>query len=517
MKKLLLLGAVCLAGAAFAQTNEPVKINGISVFQLSENGMYGVGQGLINSDGVEGVEILDLSTNEYETYTQGYLFYYSFGNLITNNGEVIGQYNEDPAILSNGTVSTIAGLTTSDEISCISADGSTLAGNYWTKDWNYLPFAYDAVSGAIVSLDVPNDFTGLKPQNIQPKAINADATVIGAMAANNAGNYYYPVIYTLKNGSWATSFPSKAMFNPGNLPMPQAPAEVNYPYPEEYMTQEESEQYYEAMDKYWEDTQTNPYPDAADYIVTNKAEYEAALADYEAYSQENEAYQEEMNKILESSIMFDGNRVPVLSANGQYLAVAAFNESAGPGPRSAAKAANESVVIYLFDLSAGTVSELYCANTAVAPHQILNDGTVIAATNQGYGVTGESYIALAGENTLVAFDSYLAGVDSESASWLKSNFTATGVVSANDDLTLFVGGVTTFTMNQYDNFVGTYSTYVINLGEDTPTAVKGIQVENGVYTVYSLQGVKVLETTDAAQLNNLKGLYIVNGKKVVLK
>lgn len=41
--------------------------------------------------------------------------------------------------------------------------------------------------------------------------------------------------------------------------------------------------------------------------------------------------------------------------------------------------------------------------------------------------------------------------------------------------------------------------------------------EDGVYRVYNLQGVKVLETKDASLLNTLsKGLYILNGKKVML-
>lgn len=40
-------------------------------------------------------------------------------------------------------------------------------------------------------------------------------------------------------------------------------------------------------------------------------------------------------------------------------------------------------------------------------------------------------------------------------------------------------------------------------------------VEN--FNVYNMQGVKVLNTNDANSLSNLKGMYIINGKKVVLK
>lgn len=42
--------------------------------------------------------------------------------------------------------------------------------------------------------------------------------------------------------------------------------------------------------------------------------------------------------------------------------------------------------------------------------------------------------------------------------------------------------------------------------------------DNGVYTVYNLNGVKVLETADKSELNLLgKGFYVINGKKVLVK
>lgn len=53
--------------------------------------------------------------------------------------------------------------------------------------------------------------------------------------------------------------------------------------------------------------------------------------------------------------------------------------------------------------------------------------------------------------------------------------------------------------------------------DDSTTAVESVEVENGVYTVYNLQGMKVMETANAANLKALKGIFIVNGKKVVIK
>lgn len=50
------------------------------------------------------------------------------------------------------------------------------------------------------------------------------------------------------------------------------------------------------------------------------------------------------------------------------------------------------------------------------------------------------------------------------------------------------------------------------------TGIDDVEAAANGYTVYSIQGVKVLETTDAARLNALPaGVYIVNGTKVLVK
>ncbi|MCH5242005.1 MAG: hypothetical protein J1F67_06235 [Muribaculaceae bacterium] len=52
---------------------------------------------------------------------------------------------------------------------------------------------------------------------------------------------------------------------------------------------------------------------------------------------------------------------------------------------------------------------------------------------------------------------------------------------------------------------------------NTNAGVGAIEKEDGKAVVYSLQGLKVLETDDATQIRNLrKGIYIINGKKVIL-
>ena len=53
---------------------------------------------------------------------------------------------------------------------------------------------------------------------------------------------------------------------------------------------------------------------------------------------------------------------------------------------------------------------------------------------------------------------------------------------------------------------------------DKVTGVTAIEADgNGMYIVYSLQGITVMKTTDAMDLNSLpEGLYIVNGKKILI-
>lgn len=69
----------------------------------------------------------------------------------------------------------------------------------------------------------------------------------------------------------------------------------------------------------------------------------------------------------------------------------------------------------------------------------------------------------------------------------------------------------------YDGTVEIAWVKVAELGETTGVEVVAPAVESSRIVVYSLLGVKVLDTDDASQLNTLKkGIYIVNGKKVAL-
>lgn len=67
----------------------------------------------------------------------------------------------------------------------------------------------------------------------------------------------------------------------------------------------------------------------------------------------------------------------------------------------------------------------------------------------------------------------------------------------------------------YLNMGTSLDNVVIGEEEGDQGGINGIVSENGVYKVYSINGVKVLETKDSTSLQKLpKGVYIINGKKV---
>ena len=77
-----------------------------------------------------------------------------------------------------------------------------------------------------------------------------------------------------------------------------------------------------------------------------------------------------------------------------------------------------------------------------------------------------------------------------------------------------------------ENWEGGYITFTVDLNNNNVefeagnnAAVSSIAASNADgYTVYTLTGVKVMETRNAAELNGLNnGLYIINGKKVVIR
>ena len=61
--------------------------------------------------------------------------------------------------------------------------------------------------------------------------------------------------------------------------------------------------------------------------------------------------------------------------------------------------------------------------------------------------------------------------------------------------------------------------YTVKNDSGLPAGIEDIIADDATnWTVYNITGVKVLDTDNAEDLNNLhKGIYIINGKKVLVK
>jgi hypothetical protein len=93
---------------------------------------------------------------------------------------------------------------------------------------------------------------------------------------------------------------------------------------------------------------------------------------------------------------------------------------------------------------------------------------------------------------------------------LDQEITADGVYTINVPALMVIMG------SNYDQYSkGFKLTYTIG----TPNGIEGINADKeGVYTVYNLQGVQILRSTDANALRNLNaGVYIINGKTQVIR
>ena len=173
--------------------------------------------------------------------------------------------------------------------------------------------------------------------------------------------------------------------------------------------------------------------------------------------------------------------------------------------------------IYLFDTVAKTISIMDTPKANAAPKQILPDGTLIVATPIDEVPT--SFVLSPGETEFKTVPEFLQNKYPELSEYVSKNFgNGSGVLSSSNDMSVMTGGLFVTCLTGYnENMDAAYFYSYIFSGLDF-AGIDSIVASpsDGMYRVYNLQGVKVLETKDASQLNELgKGLYIINGKKVM--
>lgn len=193
---------------------------------------------------------------------------------------------------------------------------------------------------------------------------------------------------------------------------------------------------------------------------------------------------------------------------------------------------------WMFDLTDNTYKKLGDDTSTLNTNQILPDGTLIVATPVPGSYSPDatpvhSYVYLPGGNGFISVADWISNVNAGYAEWLHEylyhsvpigvdeegkfvykELVITGLVSMSDDKSVVAGGVDTWS---WESNAGNYYTYILS---DVMAGINDVAADtdgDGRFRVYNMQGVNVLNTTDRNDLNNLpKGLYIINGKKIML-
>ncbi|MCH5225368.1 MAG: T9SS type A sorting domain-containing protein [Muribaculaceae bacterium] len=530
-KSMIFLGAMALpllASAQAAVTETPANLE----WHKNLYGLYMSANGLWMGSSAGGTHLYNIETGESYEFANSLL---GIGQPVANNGWALGSIDSQRAVLH------IDGQTIYPEslklyvftsLDGITPDATRACGFVSNNEKNgpdNLPIvcniSADGVVGEPIFLPVPEkDFFGLTPEGVLPRWISDDGKTLLGEFRDWTGRYIVPIVYfEEEDGSWSYYLPSEPLFNPNHLEFGVNPYATEPPAPEvyDYMDPVKRAAYladYEiwAANNYIDDL----YPDPTDYMTEEQImEYNLAVEEHNAWEDDPEIQEEikEYNKVFteiqRTSPNFHQSEMAI-QPQGQFIA--ASSTKLGQNLEDIPS-------IYRFDLQGDRDYKVYPSPYPnLIPNSITDDGTIFIATSLADGedeTVTNSYVLSPGSSEFVPFVEYIADSYPEVAEWIEINFLATaGVVSSNRDQTVFYGAL------QLNNFLTTNgaedfskSTYVFS---DTVelSGIESIAAENadGIYRVYNLQGVKILETRDSAALSSLpSGIYIINGKKIL--
>lgn len=501
---------------------EPELVPGVYALKISPNGKW---VGSMAGD----ASIYNTETGDNNYYNGIFL---GLGNAIADNGMAVGDMNDVAAILYNK--QTIFPSSLVDNywfcgLNSITPDATRICGilnnplvsqgseskdEYYTM---YVPFVADMDAdgnvGEPIILPYPElDFFGVAPEYITAVWMSRDGKTVIGEVLDGRGQYAYPIYFIEdENGDWSYGLPSESLFNPTGIEIPKNPwaDQPPFPNPEDFMSGQRKVAYLEAYQEYVSgNTAVMPVPE--DYMTDSQIEeYADAIQSYNEWfygqSQAIADYITIYNEILKTSPTFSGNELTI-EPSGQYLMV-----------RGGLTDDNFEMVskIYKFGITTDEIQEIETPTKEYYPWMILPDGTLIIT--KGLAYVPNSYIMLPDSNEFITLQEYFDPDYPEIAEWLDAEVPGgTGVVSMNDDKTVITGALVPDQLADSDYATGGYyyNTYFILLGN---AGVESI-VDNGtdgIYKVYDLNGVKVMETKDVSVVNNLpKGIYIINGKKI---
>lgn len=525
MKTLLLSGlALTIGMSLYAAPTEPVILDYVYATHISPNGRY---VGFLGAD----CSIYDVESGELTFYDSGSL---GLGNAVSNVGLSVGDQHDQTVVMKDGVIrvpesfrpywmSAANGVTT---------DGTRMVGYVNnpkmdpgsldftdSKEPGIIPFYCDidenGVAGEVNILPYPmTDMFGAVPQYIVALWISEDGRTIAGQVVHNSGRSADPIVFTQgDDGSWTYDMPSKDLFNPDHIELPENPWKNMPPAPDilDYMDEENRELYIEALDAYLSG-QSPIEPDPFEFMTPEQGdEFIAAAEEYLTYEDnhraEFQAYDKAYKEILQTSPLFSNNDLALNPQGTKLLATSTVATATG----------DDNLVIYEFDLANNTNRKLESKYYNIYPRQILSDGTIIGET--GMISVSQSYIWLPDQPDFMTIYDYFTQTNPSFAEWMEKTIpTASGMVEASDDLTVFSGGIVFLHLAVEPAEDIIWQSYIFT-DALTFAGVDEIAAEQpGSYdapkAIYNLQGVKM----NAASVNDLpKGLYIIDGKKVMVK
>lgn len=530
MKKSLLIFASALAVTSLSAQDavSPAILTNSRSLKVSANGVYVVSQ---DQGGMPIIyNTVDKSETEYPNYYPG------IGTCVSNTGILVGQTatNLQGAIMQNGKASVPTTLRNyvNSALESITPDGTRSCGYVANPNIGALdiPIYCDMTpTGGLKKLNwLPypeRDFLGDIPQFITAVCISDDGKTIIGQVMDGTGFFCYPIIYQEdETGKWNYSLPSQDNFNPDHLPLPKWPEEPDdlyYPVITDYMTPENKANWDADMQKYESSNGLfpNPWDNVLKYMDQEQYDsYQEALKIYNKelgeYNKKVDEYWEQYNKVTAGCKFAQG----IMALNPQGT-LAAMSQQLTADSDSGVTDVASGYVLYLYDLTDNSVKIINSKYKTLIPIQILSDGTVIS-----YNPGNETdYVLLPGADEYITFEEYIQSTHPTWLPWMQKELKGTvyevtdkgyestealvaGIICFSADGSVMAGGLT-----------AEFYSYVFG---DGAAGVEGIAAEaqDGRIVVYNLNGVKVLDTKNVEELNSLaKGLYIINGKKVIIK
>lgn len=508
MKKLIIVSSLLfpLMGMA-ADAVTPVYKTDMYALKISPNGKW-IGS-KTNYAGIYNVE-----TGELQTY-EG--CYFGLGTTVANNGMAVGYSGEGGVIMKNGEIlypeayEQYRGV----DFNSVTPSATRVTGsiaNPEKSETMSVPFVASIDSegniGEPILLPYPKeDFFQMAPQYVTAQCISNDGKTIVGLVTDWRGMFDYPIVYQeAEEGGWKYYLPSEALFNPTHIDIPESPWKIEPEYPEaaNFMTGNRKTAYQEAL-------AAGEDPDPKDYM--SDEQYEEFVEAVEKY---NEWYYSQEQKIREYVIIYD----KILGTSPTFSPSELCINPSGETFMIHGGVINDENVMEgrIFEFSKDSLMrEILAPDPLLFPTQILTDGTLLVT--RPIQQVPNSYILMPGSTEFITLQEYLEPEYPEIAEWITEKMeNGTGILVASDDMSVLAGGLIPDQLTDYpDNADFYYSSYIL-AGLASAGIESVISPENsGSYKVFNLQGLKVMETKEQSLLNTLpKGIYIINGKKAVI-